>query len=302
MNGYIKRLKENKYDASFENTSDWLIKLNEKLLIQKNQRRTIKMKQYFLRHKLQFAIIILFAMLIAACNYPVSQNDTVGYVLTWTASKTDNNSVLDNLKKFDWYKNSNVSAADKILNGNEWTEYKLLVQSTDDKAVISCKNDLEKIKQITSIKIVPINQSVKRPVYSAALNSFFKIDINSSKMSDEQVQAEITRQLKDAGFDNASVSYKPDEKGRSRLEIKFPENINSGDNKTIQVDVDNDNSHQVIKMKTEKPDVDFSKMTDAEIRSYIKNQNKDDNLTDKDIQITREGSNVKININKQETK
>jgi hypothetical protein len=190
----------------------------------------------------------------------------------------------------------------KNINGTEVMEYKLLVQSVDDKAVINYKNDLEQIKQISSIKIVPINESVKRPVYSAALNTFFKIDINSSKMSDEQVQSEISKQLQDAGFNDINVSYKNDENGKKKLEIKYPETSEMKDNKTLEVNVDNDNEHQVIKLKTEKPDVDFSKMTDDEIRNYIKNKNKENNISDKDIKITREGNNVKINVNKEETK
>ena len=56
-------------------------------------------------------------------------------------------------------------------------------------------------------------------------------------------------------------------------------------------------------MKTmDKPDVDFSKMTDAEIRTYIKEKNKEDNLADKDIIIKREGNSVSINIQKEEQK
>jgi hypothetical protein len=56
-------------------------------------------------------------------------------------------------------------------------------------------------------------------------------------------------------------------------------------------------------MKTvDKPDVDFSKMNDTEIRTYIKEKNKEDNLTDKDIIIKREGNSISVNIQKEEQK
>jgi hypothetical protein len=300
MDEYIKRLKEKKYGGSFERTSEWLAESQNKLKNKQNLRRTFKMKQYFLRHKLQFAIIIFFAFLVAACNYPVSQNDTVGYVLSWTAP-TSNTSVAESLNKLEWYKNSNITSSVKKINGTEITEYKLLVQSFDDKLVMNYKNDLEKINQLTSLKIIPINESVKRPVYSAALHSFFKIDINSTKMSDEQVQSEIKRQLNEAGYSGIDVSYKY-ENGRKKLELKLSENSNATDNKTLEVNVDNNNGNQVVKLKTMKSDVNLSKMTDDEIRTHIKAENKDDNLTDKEIIIKRDGDNVQVNVNKEEKK
>ncbi len=302
MDEYIKRLKEKKFDESFDKTSEWLIESQNKLQNRKNKRRTIKMKQYLIRHKLQFAIVILFALLIAACNYPISQNETMGYVLSWTVPGSENSLAAESLNKLNWYKSQDISATVKNINGTEITEYKLLVQSADDKTVISYKDDLENIKQLTSIKIVPLNQNIKRPVYSAALNTFFKVDISSSKMSDEQVQAELKRQLTEAGFNDINVSYKNDETGRKKLEIKFPENTNAGENKTLDVNVEDNNGKQVVKMRTGKPDVDFSKMTDEEIRKYIKEKNKEDNLSDDEIKITRKEGNVSVNVNIEKVK
>lgn len=301
MEKHIKKLNERKYDDSFMRTSDWLISSRQTLL-NKNKRSKSKMKDYILRHKLQFAVILLAAILIAACNMPVTQNETVGYALSWTAPSSSGKTVSESLNKLEWYKNSSVSAETKNINGQEITEYKLIVQSNDDKLVTGYKNDLEKIKELTSIKILPLNESVKRPVYSAALHSFFKIDINSDKMTDEQVQAEITRQLEQAGFTNMSVSYKPDEKGRKKLEIKLKEGALQEGNRRLEVNVDNKNGKEVIKMKTGQPDVDLSKMTDAEIRTYIKNKNPEDNLSDNEIKIERKENGVNVNVEKEVNK
>lgn len=298
MEEHIKKLKEKKYNESFERTSIWLFDSQNKLLKSKNKRRFIIMKEYFLKHKIQFAVTILLAILIAACNMPVTQNDTVGYVLSWTAPNSSSAAVTESLSKLNWYKNSNVTMDVKNYNGTEITEYKLIVQSSDDKTVLSYKNDLEKIKELSSLKIVPLNESVSRPVYSAALHSFFKIDINANKMSDEQVQVEIKRQLEEAGYTDMDISYKKDETGKTRLDMKLKEGFKTDKNKNIEVNVEDNNGHQVVKMKTMKPDVDFSKMTDEEIRTYVKEKNKEDNLSDKDIRITRKGSNVNIQIEK----
>jgi hypothetical protein len=299
MKEHIKNLKDNKYDESFNRTSTWLIDSQNKLLKRKNHRRFTKMKEYFLKHKIQFAVTILLAILIAACNMPVTQNDTVGYVLSWTAPTSSSTAVTDGLNKLNWYKNSTVTMDIKNNNGLETVEYKLVVQSSDDKTVMSYKNDLEKINELTSIKIIPLNESVSRPVYSAALHSFFKIDINANKMSDEEVQKEISRQLEDAGFNDMIVSYKKDETGKKKLDIKLKDGIKKEGNNNFRVDVRDVNGQQVIKMKTGKEDVDLSKMTDEEIRTYIKEKNKEDNLTDKDIKITRNGNSVSVNVEKE---
>jgi len=303
MEEHIKKLKDKKYDESFGKTSMWLIDSNNKLLNRKNRRGKYKMKDFFLRHKLQFAIVALMAILIAACNMPVTQSDPVGYVLSWTAPGASNTAVTESLNKLSWFKNFDGTVDVKNINGTAVTEYKVVVQSTDDKLVTSYKNDLEKIKELTSIKIVPLNTSVTRPVYSAALHSFFKIDINASNMTDEQVQAEIRKQLDAAGYNDMDVSYKTMENGKKRLEVKMKDGIKHEGNQNLQVDVNDKNGEQVIKMKTmDKPDVDFSKMTDTEIRTYIKEKNNEDNLTDKDIIIKREGNSVSVNIQKEEQK
>jgi hypothetical protein len=303
MEEHIKKLKDKKYDESFGKTSMWLIDSNNKLLNRKNRRGKYKMKDFFLRHKLQFAIVALMAILIAACNMPVTQSDTVGQVLSWTAPGASNTAVTESLNKLSWFKNFDGTVDVKNINGTAVTEYKVVVQSTDDKLVTSYKNDLEKIKELTSIKIVPLNTNVTRPVYSAALHSFFKIDINASNMTDEQVQAEIRKQLDAAGYNDMDVSYKTMENGKKRLEVKMKDGIKHEGNQNLQVDVNDKNGEQVIKMKTmDKPDVDFSKMTDTEIRTYIKEKNNEDNLTDKDIIIKREGNSVSVNIQKEEQK
>jgi hypothetical protein len=302
MEEHIKKLKENRYDSSFEKTSDWLVESQQKLLNKKTQRRKSKMKEYITKHKLQFAIIVFAALLLAACNMPVTQDDTVGYVLSWTAPGSNNKTVTANLQKLSWYKNSSITAESKNVNGQEITEYKLIVQSNDEKLVTSYKNDLENIKELTSIKIVPLNEKVKRPVYSAALHSFLKIDINSNKMSDEEVQAEITRQLQSAGFNDMVVSYKLDEKGKKKLEIKLKEGLKNEGSRQMEVNVDNKNGQEVIKMKTGQPEVDFSKMTDAEIKTYIKNKHPEDNLSDSEIRIERKENGVNVNVEKQITK
>ena len=299
MNEHLKKLKDKKYDDTFDRTSEWLMESRNKLISQKNKKRKINMMKYVSKHKIQFAVIILAALLIAACNMPVTQNDTVGYALSWTAPGTASKIVSDKLNSFGWYKNSNVSVESKNANGMETVDYKFVAQVTDNKQIDVYRADLESIKELTSIKITPLNTSTKRPVYSAALHSFFKIDINSDNLTDEQVQAELSKQLEQAGFGNANVKFTQQSNGMKKFDIKFEGGFKTEGTNTLDIKIDNKNGKEVIKMKTVQDDVKFDKMTDEEIRTYVKEKNKEDNLTDKDITIKREGGNVSVNVNKE---
>lgn len=299
MEDLIKKLKEKNHDESFEKTSGWLAESSPKLNLRKLNRRKSKMKDYILKHKIQFATIILAAVLIAACNMPVTQEETMGYALSWTAPAASDNAVKEELQKLSWFKNSGVTVENKNTGGREFTEYKLVIQSSDKNLAESYKNDLEKIKEINSVKIFPLSHSTTRPVYSAALNSFFKIDINREKLTDQQVQEEISKQLKEAGFDNLEVSYLPDNSGKKRLEIKLKDQSKQEGTRRLEVNVDNKNGKEVIKMKTGPSDVDFSKMTDAEIRAYVKKQNPEDELKDSEIKIERKENGVNVNVEKE---
>jgi hypothetical protein len=84
--------------------------------------------------------------------------------------------------------------------------------------------------------------------------------------------------------------------------INLPENQLTG-NKKLEVNIDNKNGREVIKMKTMKDDeVDFKNMTDEEIRKYIKDKNAEDNLQDSEIKIERRDGKVMINVNKEAEK
>jgi hypothetical protein len=179
MDKYLNKLKEDNYDDSFNKTSEWLTNSEIKLKSQK-ERKTFSMIEFIKTNKYKFAFIILILAIFGACNYPVTQTDTVGYIIKWStpAENTDNNITA----ALPWLKNVIVNTEIKTVGGESVKEYTAVFQGSDEKTVTGYKNDLEKISSIISIKIFPVSESVKRPVYSAILYSFFKIDIKSDNM------------------------------------------------------------------------------------------------------------------------
>jgi hypothetical protein len=158
------------------------------------------------------------------------------------------------------------------------------------------KSDLEKIKEINSVKILPLKESITRPVYAAALYTFFRVDISSKGKSEAEVKAEIEKQLKDNGFENSIVTF-DNVGGKQRLMIKFPENADMN-GKSMEVRVDGDGKEEVIKMKTMKGLGIDKNMTDEEIKRKFIEDNEE--LKPEDIKIIREGDKIKVEVNKEE--
>ena len=154
----------------------------------------------------------------------------------------------------------------------------------------------EKIKEINSVKILPLKESITRPVYAAALYSFFRVDISSKGKSEAEVKAEIEKQLKDNGFENSVVTFDTYE-GKQRLMIKFPENGNMN-GKNMEVRVNGDGKEEVVKMKTIKGSGIDKNMTDEQIKKKIMDDNGD--LKPEDIKIIREGDKIKVEVTKED--
>lgn len=291
MKKYWDKIREEKYDNTFERTTEALIRKHNF----KTERKS-KMKDFILTHKVKLAFAVFLAFFAAACNYPVTQNEIVGYAFSWTAPSESGKIVSESIKNLNWLKNSSVSAAEKNLNGKNSLEYSTVLQGIDEKAAMIYKTDLEKIKEINSIKILPITQSITRPIYSAALYSFFKVDISSKGKTEDEVKQEIERQLKGNGFENTTVSFDKAD-GKHRLMIKMPENQDMN-GKSMEVRVDGDGKEEVVKLKTMKGFIDKD-MTDEQIKQKVI-EDSGNILTPGDIKIIREGDKIKVEVNKEE--
>jgi len=295
MDKHWKKIKSEDYEDTFDKTSQWIYKnqINQNAL---SRERNFKMKKFFAANKYKFAVVIILALIIAACNYPVTQSNTVGYALSWTSSVENTDAVNNAVKKLPWSSGAPVIVTEKSASGNKISEFKMVLQNTDEKTVFKYQNDLEKIREITSVKITPLTESITRPVYAAALYSFFRIDVNSKNMSDEEVIRTIGEQLKSAGIENAIVEFTVGDKGNKRLMIRFPEDKPLGGNNNVEVRVNNDGKEDVIKMKTIKSgsDKDPNKMTDEEIKADIMSKNPD--VKPENIKITREDGKAKVEV------
>lgn len=295
MDKYWDKIRQEKYDGSFDRVSKSLL---EKNLIKEKRSKPV-MKQFILTHKYKFVFAVVLAFVFAACNYPVTQEKTVGYAMQWSAEKQDEAAVNDAINNLSWLKNANLNVNENNNNGKVVLEFSTVLQGIDENAVLKYKADLEKISAVKSVKIVPLTESITRPVYSAALYSFFRVDISSKGKSDEEVRAEIEKQLRDNGFNNANVFYEKVGEHK-RLMVKIPDD-GSMKGKSMEVRVDGDGKEEVVKMKTMKGSGIDASMSDEDIKRKIIEENGLE-VKPEDIKITRENGKIKVEVEKEDRK
>jgi hypothetical protein len=113
------------------------------------------------------------------------------------------------------------------------------------------------------------------------------------------VKAEIEKQLRENGFNNANVFF--ENKGdHKRLMIKLPED-GTMKGKSMEVRVDGDGKEEVIKMKTMKGSGIDASMSDEDIRRKIIEENGLE-VKPEDIKITRENGKVKVEVEREDRK
>jgi len=292
MDRYWDKIRQEKYDGSFDRVTKSLL---EKKLTNDKRSKPV-MKQFILNHKYKIVFAIVLAFVFAACNYPVTQEKTVGYAMQWTAGKQDETAVNDAMNSLGWLKNANLNVSENTNNGLSVLEFSTVLQGVDESAVLKYKSDLEIISAVKSVKIVPLTESITRPVYSAALYSFFRVDISSKGKSEEEVRTEIEKQLRANGFNNANVFF--ENKGdHKRLMIKLPDD-GSMKGKSMEVRIGGDGKEEVIKMKTMKGSGIDASMSDEDIKRKIIEENGME-VKPEEIKITRENGKIKVEVEKE---
>jgi hypothetical protein len=295
MDKYWDKIRQESYDDTFEKTTGLLLQKQNL----KKERKHSPMKQFFAHNKYKIAFALFLAFVVAACNYPVTSHNTVGYAFTFTTPSVNKVAVSKSIKDLNWTGNTNINITEKNINGTSIAEFNTVLGGVDEKTAMKCKSDLEKIKEISSVKLFPVTESVTRPVYSALLYSFFRVDVKSSGKSDEEVKSEIERQLKDNGFTNYKIGF--DKSGEEKkLTMSLEGNPETG-NKSVEVNVDGDGTKEVVKMKTAVGSVDKN-MTDEQIKQKVIADNPEGSLKPEDIKIVRDGDNIKIMVEKEDRK
>jgi len=298
---YWSALKSKDYSSSFPGAARWLRQRTNLNL--KPERSFSSMKNYILTHKLKLVYaVIALAVIAGACNMPVTQNETVGHVLTWTVP-VDNESAGPDIARLSWIDKTKLTVNENTNNGKTETLYTLMLPGSNIEQVEAYRKDIERIKGVSSIKVFPLNESVKRPLYSAALYKFFRVNIDATNMSDAELEQEVARQLREAGIENPNIQFQTDENGKRLVRINIPEQNIKSDPKDLELRIKDGGNEEVLKRvhKNSFPE-ELKGKSDREIKDWVKQNNKEFDLKDSDIQIIRENGDVKIKVVKEDVK
>lgn len=301
---HFNEVKREDYSESFNKTADWLYHADVKLQNKKqthsnensnNERMLSKMKNFFFGSKLRLVYtMIALAVLVAACNMPVTQTETAGHMLTFVVP-ADDKEAITRINDLPFMKDAQVTANENSSNdGEKQILYNAVFKNTTKEQIKSYASEIEKTGNIITMRITNLDYDVKKPLYTAALDNFFSIKIDATGMSDEELAKEIQRQLMEQGADvKFHVKTGPD----GRRDFLIEKDPNSKDPHQFELTIDENNGNEKIKMFQKKVDPSkFDGKTDEEIRKMVKEDMPE--VEDGDIKITREDGKVQVKVQK----
>lgn len=303
---HFNQLKQESYDSTFPEIESWIYKTS--VNIQSNQQLTDnnlsnerilhKMKNFFFGTKLRLVYtIIAFAVLIGACNMPVTQTESAGQMITFTIPK-ENGDFVNKMNELPWIKNAQITTNENTNNGRAQLLYRLVLPNTTKEQVKAYANELEALGGIVTIKITGMDYDVKRPLYSAALHDILSIDIDATGKSDEELKNEIESKLREQGVDmKFKFTTGPD--GRRDITVEHDQLLDANkEPKSFEMNIEDDNGKEKIKLFTQKADPKkLEGKTDSEIREMVRKDLGNPELKDSDIIIERTGKEVKVKVN-----
>lgn len=303
---HFNQLKQENYDSTFPEIESWIYKasvniqsnqqLTDKYL--SNERTLHKMKNFFFGTKLRLVYtIIAFAVLIGACNMPVTQTESAGQMITFTIPK-ENSDFVSKMNELPWIKNAQITTNENTNNGQAQLLYRIVLPNTTKEQVKAYANELEALGGIVTIRITGMDYDVKRPLYSAALHDILSIDIDATGKSDDELKNEIESKLREQGVDmKFKFTTGPD--GRRDITVEHDPMLDANkEPKSFEMNIEDDNGKEKIKLLTQKGDPKrFEGKTDNEIREMIRKDLGNPELKDSDIVIERTGKEVKVKVN-----
>ncbi|MBK9331782.1 MAG: hypothetical protein IPM96_05075 [Ignavibacteria bacterium] len=296
------KLKNEKTDDTFPGVEKWLRNFNS----QKSFNHSLNKERKFFnmrspKIKMAYAFLLL-AVIVAACNYPVTQQETVADVIKWNVNKS-NAEAIQKLQSLGWTNKALISTV-KPEAANDLIEYKLVLMKDELGNAQKYMDQLKGISGVTDISLVPLNEKITRPVYSFALNEIFKVDINASNLSDQDLKKEIESQLAQNGIRDVQISFDRSADGKRISKIEIPEGSlkdNSGFDITIKDGNNVQRTAEVRKFRNDGEADRFKDKTDEEIRKMVTEDMGDKNIRPEDIVITRKDGKVMINVQKKGT-
>lgn len=292
---YWAELKSENHENTFPKVTRWIDSLNSENSYNLKLNRIQIMKNFFSlnKFKLVYTVLIL-AVVFAACNVPVTQNETIGHALSWKVP-SGNTDAISKIISLPWVDKSKLSVTEQKDGDKAFINYSLILEGKSNDEMHSYMKQLQDINGIASVQLYPLNQTTKLPLYAAALHSFFRVELDASNKSDAQVTDELQKQLNAAGVEDIKVGYKTMPDGQRMLDIQPTESGLNGtappNNKDFELSVKDGSNEQFIKTRHKSSEsLNLEGKSDEEIRKIVTEDMKKNGMDVKpeDLKIIRD--------------
>lgn len=264
----FENLKKHDHSASFDGLGKWL---------DQNSKQPKPMKNIY---KVAASLIIT-ALVLVACTVPLEQEEEIGYMIKGIADIESVN-LKAKLAEIPGLKISQLNVHDVIFEqektgeafASQLSELIMVLPEANYEAAVESKSKLMAAFDFESIEILPIEETVERPLYEIALNKF---DIKlRPDISDTEIAARIDEFLHENSSIDGKSNVFTDENGVRYVEIVIEDALNGakelgikfkGDaNANIQLKRGIESLHQDISQKNTFIVLDSTNMKELEIK------------------------------------
>ena len=234
---YFAPLKEADYGDTFETTRAWLERAERRQQDRHAQQQPLggRIFDYVRGHRVRLALTsLLLALVFAACNIPVVEEETLGYTLSGRFRPESAREVMDEVHGLDWVKEVRWgmvrgAAADRDSQGPlQWLTFVILLPDAALGEVESQMRELEAIAGVSSLETRPMTVEVKRPLYKAAVPPAWRppawkasIRLNDT-ISDAEVERAVEEHLEQLQIHEVEVEIERGEDGTRELVLSSP--------------------------------------------------------------------------------
>jgi hypothetical protein len=288
-NNYFDAWRQKNYEASFDDVKNFIAENEDKF---RHARRRKPVRHW------QWVLAVLFPVLVVLACTKTERTEPVGHTVSFSVPEGDD-AARQALERLVGGLQT-VVTPDKGKPG--YLSYTCFIPAQNNRPPAAVISQLKAIKGVAGLSIVPMSAPVRESLLSQLGYKVFRTHVDATALRDDELQNTLMRQLKEQGFNDISVSVARNENGIRTLQLHPGEGAS---NYLVDVSVDDKGTRMVLQEErrtmtggptiSDKPQVDFGSMTDAQVRDHIRRQY-GKQLRDEDIKITRTADEIAIDI------
>jgi hypothetical protein len=298
LDAYWGTLRETDHAESFAKTSAW---------VHRRQSAAEGNAWSRLLHGAKFrvaAAVLAVIFVVGACNYPVDVKEPVAAVLRWDV-KADDKAAQEALNRLSWMEQEQMLVEKKNINGVNYLTYSVTLTDIEPQVLKSYKTSLADIPGVTELTALPVSHTRSQPLYAAALQGLFKIEMDATGISNEDLEKELNAQLQQQGIKNLAIVVKTGPNGERQIKTKPTD----GQIEDYGLDLTVKDGRRVTRIKEQvkhgegnAEKLDVKNMSDDEIKAFILKEHVRQNLSPEDITIVREPGKVEVKVDSKGSK